>query len=138
MTAGRLQPAHQQTALGEECGDLGDIDKRRGRLLQVGAPYTTPGNADWTATAQPGGGTRLPAELLAALVGGQKRVYVIGLRLRRRHSHLCDGGAKHVCHELIEVLLRVKDIDTVESIVSNPRPMEQAALTWMRPARNGV
>ena len=123
MTAGRLQPAHQQTALGEECGDLGDIDKRRGRLLQVGAPYTTPGNADWTA---------------AALVGGQKRVYVIGLRLRRRHSHLCDGGAKHVCHELIEVLLRVKDIDTVESIVSNPRPMEQAALTWMRPAGNGV
>ena len=56
-------------------------------------------------------------ELLAALVGGQKRVNVMGLRLRRRHSHLGDGGAKHVCRELVEVLLCVPDIDTVEPIV---------------------
>ena len=92
-----------------------------------------------TAAAPSGGVTRASRrELLAALVGSQKCVNVKGLRLRRRHSHLCDGGAKHVCYELVEVLLRVEDIDTVEPIVSNPRPVEQAALTWMRSARNGA
>jgi len=72
------------------------------------------------------------------LVCSQKRVNVMGLRLWRRHSHLHDGGAKHVCHELVEVLLRVKDINTVEPVVSNPHPVEQAALTRMRSARSGV
>ncbi len=77
-------------------------------------------------------------ELLAALVGGQKRVNVIGLRLRRRHSHLCDGGAKHVCRELVEVLLCVPDIDTVEPIVRDPSPVEQQPSPPARQQRHQV
>jgi len=51
--------------------------------------------------------------LLAALVSSQIRVNVIGLRLRQRHSELLGGGAEHVSRELVEVRLRVPDIDSM-------------------------
>jgi hypothetical protein len=37
VDCGRLQAAHQQAALGEDCGDLGDVGQRRVRLVHVPA-----------------------------------------------------------------------------------------------------
>jgi hypothetical protein len=79
-----------------------------------------------------------PLMFFAALVGVQESVNVKGFRLRWRHSHLLRSRAEHVSHETVEVLLRVPDVDTVEPVVIDPRPVEQAALAWMWSARSGV